>query len=36
VCPLPPSSVQPAPPLQTGTVKSFWQQNRIFRPPAPH
>jgi carboxyl-terminal processing protease len=36
VCPLPPSSVQPVPPLQAGTTKSFWRQNRIFRPPAPH
>jgi carboxyl-terminal processing protease len=36
VCPLPPSSVEPAPPLQAGTMKSFWRQNRIFRPPAPH
>ena len=36
VCPLPPSSVQPAPTLQAGTIKSFWRQNRIFRPPTPH
>ncbi|HWX35372.1 MAG TPA: S41 family peptidase [Steroidobacteraceae bacterium] len=34
VCPLPPSSVQPAPPLQAGSIKSFWRQNRIYRPPA--
>jgi len=36
VCPLPPSSVEPASPLQTGTIKPFWRQNRIFRPPTPH
>jgi carboxyl-terminal processing protease len=36
VCPLPPSSVQPAPPLQARNFKSFWRQNRIFRPPSPH
>ncbi len=36
MCPLPPSSVQPAPPLQTGAFKSIWRQNRIFRPPSPH
>jgi carboxyl-terminal processing protease len=44
VCPLPPSGVQPAPQLQSGTyvpptangvvIKSFWRQNRIYRPPA--
>ena len=44
VCPLPPSSVQPPPQLQAGAhvppaangvvIKSFWQQNRIYRPPA--
>jgi carboxyl-terminal processing protease len=44
VCPLPPSGVQPAPQLQAGAyvpptangvvIKSFWQQNRIYRPPA--
>jgi carboxyl-terminal processing protease len=44
VCPVPPSGVQPAPQLQAGTdvppvangvaIKSFWQQNRIYRPPA--
>jgi hypothetical protein len=44
VCPLPPSSVQPPPQLQAGAyvppaangvvIKSFWRQNRIYRPPA--
>jgi hypothetical protein len=44
ICPVPPSGVQPAPQLQAGTylppvangvvIKSFWQQNRIYRPPA--
>jgi carboxyl-terminal processing protease len=44
VCPVPPSGVQPAPPLAAGTyvpptangvvIKSFWQQTRIYRPPA--
>jgi carboxyl-terminal processing protease len=43
VCPLPPSSVQPPPQLQAGAyvppaangvvIKSFWRQNRIYRPP---
>ncbi len=45
VCPLPPSGVQPPPQLQAGAyvppaaangvvIKSFWRQNRIYRPPA--
>jgi hypothetical protein len=44
VCPVPPGGVQPAPQLQAGTyvpptangvvIKSFWRQNRIYRPPA--
>jgi carboxyl-terminal processing protease len=44
ICPVPPSGVQPAPPLEAGTyvpptangvvIKSLWHQNRIYRPPA--
>ena len=44
ICPVPPSAVQPAQPLEAGAyvppaangvvIKSFWQQNRIYRPPA--
>jgi hypothetical protein len=34
VCPLPPSSVQPPSPLPAQSIKSFWRQNRIYRPPA--
>jgi hypothetical protein len=43
VCPVPPSGLEPAPPLEAGTyippaangvvIKSVWQQNRIYRPP---
>jgi len=43
ICPVPPSGVQPPPPLTAGTyvppaangvvIKSFWRQNRIYRPP---
>jgi carboxyl-terminal processing protease len=32
VCPLPPSSVQPPSVLPEKSIKSFWRQNRIFRP----
>src|ERR1700722_7085636 len=33
VCPLPPSSVQPPSALPAMSIKSFWRQNRIYRPP---
>ena len=43
VCPVPPSGLQPAPPLTAGAyvppaangvvIKSLWRQNRIYRPP---
>jgi C-terminal processing protease CtpA/Prc len=40
-CPVPPSGVEPVPPLQAGAhasakgvvIKPFWRQNRIYRPP---
>jgi carboxyl-terminal processing protease len=44
VCPVAPSGLQPAPPLEAKTqmalsmhgavIKPFWRQNRIYRPPA--